>query len=120
MLPKDSYQPIYDLAHMYKRGEGIKQDIQMWAQLLVSLHPQGGNHLFTVEDYFQLGLPFYKAQKFELAVNWLNFVVGKGDVESCFLLGLCYLDGKGVKQDNTQAAYWFEVSAKRGIRECPV
>jgi len=37
-----------------------------------------------------------------------------GDAPSQYLLGRLYMQGKGVKQDYTRAAYWFQQSAAQG------
>ena len=47
-------------------------------------------------------------------VDKLKLVTGELRAEALFLVGLCYSDGKGVKENEKTAALWYEKSAKLG------
>lgn len=49
----------------------------------------------------------------EDVANW-RALAQKGDAEAEYNLGECYLKGEGVKQDEREAANWYEKAANQG------
>jgi TPR repeat protein len=41
----------------------------------------------------------------------------QGDEWACYLLGLCYRDGTGVKRNRRLAGYWFSKAASKGVAD---
>src|SRR5918911_1031109 len=63
---------------------------------------------------FAAGLSAYKAKDYATAVKeWLPLAEA-GDAPSQFNLGLMYLDGTGVPQNDEKAVEWFRRSADQG------
>jgi hypothetical protein len=48
---------------------------------------------------------------FEIAVRYLRQAASSGDSEACYLLGLCYEEGRGVKKDVSEALAWYHKSS---------
>jgi TPR repeat protein len=48
------------------------------------------------------------------AAKWLTLGADRGDAESQHLLGLLYLDGKGVERKPADAYKWLLLSSERG------
>ena len=51
---------------------------------------------------------------FDKAVSEIQLIATNGDAEAQYYLGAMYNDGKGVKKNYTDAAYWFTKSAEQG------
>ena len=51
------------------------------------------------------------------AIKWYLRAVDSGDKGAGYHLGMLYMNGTGVEQDDNQAAKWFQVSAERGIAD---
>ncbi len=49
--------------------------------------------------------------------HWFHFSAKKGDAPSQFKLGILYLGGNGVPQDNIKAAKWFLLAANQGYTQ---
>lgn len=70
------------------------------------LEHSGANpeHEFAMHDYFQKA-----AEIWELNAK-------KDNTEAQFLLGLCYLNGKGLPEDGKQASKWLQTAAENGYQ----
>ncbi len=67
----------------------------------------------------ELGLRYCRGDKgfylnYETATYWLRKAAKQGVAEAQMYLGYCYFNGKGVKQDTTQAVYWIRKAAEQG------
>lgn len=51
----------------------------------------------------------------ETGTNALREAAARGDAKAQFIIASRYLDGQGVSQDLTKAAYWYQQSASRGL-----
>jgi TPR repeat protein len=47
-------------------------------------------------------------------IESLQFAAEDGHLESMFLLGVAYAQGKGIERDDSAAARWFHLAARRG------
>ena len=56
------------------------------------------------------------AQEFDDAAASLRVAAEQGDAEAQYNLGLMYLAGLGVKQDNVEAYAWIRTAAAQGKR----
>ena len=66
------------------------------------------------EELFSLGEEHYNNKKYWQAVKHLRKAAEQGHAEAQSLLGVCYLEGKGILQDDKQAVYWFRKAAEQG------
>jgi uncharacterized membrane protein YtjA (UPF0391 family) len=63
---------------------------------------------------FAVGLTAYENHDYATALREWRPLAEKGSAAAGFNLGLLYYDGRGVAQDFTEAAQWFERSAGQG------
>ena len=59
-------------------------------------------------------LVFYQDKDYERAFPLLLQLAEEENDVAQFVIGLCYQDGTGVKQNNKKAVMWYEASAKQG------
>lgn len=53
-------------------------------------------------------------QDFEIAAELYRLAAGQGDSWAQYLLGLCYLDGEGVRRNRRWAKFWLSKAAHAG------
>lgn len=124
----------YQVGIMLSRGEGVSRDMEkalFWLREAASQgHVDAQIALGTLYAEGEGGTPQDKAE----AVNWLLALAGQGNTDAQAvlkelekdmatdtlpeeeLLARAYasLEGKGVPQDKTEAAYWFRKAAEQG------
>ena len=66
------------------------------------------------EKFLEKGNTTFEAQKFESAVQYYTRAAELGNAEAQYKLGVCYLNGDGVKKDRTEALKWLREAAERG------
>ena len=68
------------------------------------------------EAQYMIGCYFYKAQKYKDAVEWFRKALDKGQgyIKSRYMLGLCFLVGKGVEQDEAKGIKLLTMMAEIG------
>jgi TPR repeat protein len=103
----------YNLALMYDKGEGVKQDL-MQAKLWYDKAAAQG---FAPAQY-NLALMYYKGegvkQDLTRAKLWWEKAAVQGYAQAQYNLGIAYYKGEGVKQDLAQAKLWWEKAAAQG------
>ncbi len=66
----------------------------------------------TITDApYMIGLCYFKANKFDKAMEWFKYAANRGDADSNYYLGLCYEEGKGVEVNNNMALMYYEKAA---------
>ena len=70
-----------------------------------------------VREAYQQGILYYNQKKYTEAAKLFSKAAEHGHVEAQFILGLCYKDGDGVKQDYEEAVKWFRKAAEQGHAE---
>ena len=50
----------------------------------------------------------------DLALQWFKRAALLGDTDAAYNAGVMYLNGRGVAQDDAEAAKWFRMSAEGG------
>ena len=71
--------------------------------------------LFTISaQNFAAGLKAYENQDYATALKEWRPLAEQGSAAAEFNLGLLFYDGRGVAQDFTEAAQWFQRSADQG------
>lgn len=63
---------------------------------------------------YKKGKTSFDEHRFEDAFKHLQYPASKGIPEAQFLLGMCYYNGDGIKQDNYEAAKWIRKAAEQG------
>ena len=56
----------------------------------------------------------YSINDYDFAVRHFTLAAEQGNAEAQFILGFCYYNGEGVKQDNAEAAEWWHKAAEQG------
>lgn len=59
-------------------------------------------------------IEFQRKEAYKAAVKWYRRAAEQGNAEAQGNLGLMYLDGKGVLQDNIRAYIWLHTAASQG------
>lgn len=102
----------------------IKRGIIAFAALIIVLMPLCvisysivllRNH--KTENDLKNGKNAFDEHRFEDAVRLLQHPASQGVSEAQFLLGMCYYNGDGIKQDNYEAIKWFRKAAEQGNSE---
>lgn len=68
---------------------------------------------YTLGKYYHEHDPKHPLKAFE----WFLLAAKQAHVEACYYVGLYYQNGKGVKQDITQAVIWYEKAAVQKDRD---
>ena len=68
----------------------------------------------TAEENYDKGVEVYQSGNHELAFKYFEKAANQGLADSQYLLGLYYIEGKGVEQNEQKAAYWWEKAANQG------
>lgn len=109
-------QAQYDLACIYRNGEGVPQDYAK--SVLWLLKAAEGGHLIAQYD---LGISYARGEgvskDLAKSVQWHTTAARSGLSISQHILGLAYLYGNGVDQDSKIAFMWFQEAANRGWAE---
>ena len=78
--------------------------------LLISCLPRSVNVVADFSD----GYDAYRAGDYKAAVSVWKASAEKGDIDSQYVLGSIYSDGKGVLQDYEEAVKWYTKAAEQG------
>jgi len=134
----------YELYKKYKEGKDIKQD---WAEAYfwfglsqyAALDPRSYNidevakHLTTeqrdaldkkIREWEPSPLPVYmdawdalKHRDYAVSLKMLKSLADQGNAKAQFSLGSLYMQGEGVKQDETEGLKWWGKAAEGGLLE---
>jgi len=105
----------YKLAGFYDRGEGVVLDKKQAISLYRKAADQGNEKaLDALPDCCYSILQ--KSASTE-AFQGLRDLSAKGNSRAQYLLGLCYINGEGVSQSNSEAVEVFLLSARQGNRD---
>lgn len=104
----------YQLALLYGTGRGVPKDdaqaLKWLGEAAAQKLPEAEYRLATVYDRGLFGEPRNEAT----AVKWLRFAARQGHPDAMYALGLMHAEGRGVKQDASEAYGWFLESARKG------
>ena len=109
----------YHLGECYENGiGGLNRDSAKAAELWEQAAKQG-----QVDACRNLGFYYYPEARnvkrftsrkaIDQATVWFEKAAQMGDAESQFMLGVCYMIGKGQNHDPKKAMKWFELAAKQ-------
>jgi hypothetical protein len=99
--PKSTMKPLTFFAHALVPMVVLLATLGLHAPVARADDLRQGVALYEEEDYVAAAAAFTKAAE-------------KGNADAQFNLGLMYLKGQGVAQDNAQALKWFRQSAGQG------
>ncbi len=68
----------------------------------------------STEKLYTQGKALYDAKNYAKAFPLFQTAAQKGHKKAQYRLGLCYDKGRGVKEDDKQAFYWYGLSANQG------
>ena len=111
LVKNDLESILQDSRIRIPQGQGIDSGAELWARSV-----QRGYRYPGVASR-QLGLIFYKENKFDDAMKWFNLGAKKNDPESLRYLGILYFLGQGVKLDYKAADKWLTLAAQNGDLE---
>ena len=132
----------YELARIYYEGDGIQKDYHLAYALMEESANEGyldaqycygimllyGGALAEAEEwldkvrsntedpqvYYYLGLVYEEQERYDDAVESLEFAASSDVVEAMYYLGQMYYYGKNVPVDKAQASEWYLKAAKKG------
>ena len=100
----------YNLALMYRKGQGVPQDDAEAARWYRKSAEQG-----YANAQYNLGVMYAKGQgvpeDYAEAVKWYRKAAAQGKADAQYNLGVTYYNGQGVPQDYVQAHMWFDLAA---------
>ena len=68
----------------------------------------------TPEDWLRKAEKLTSEKRYDEAVVWYRKAAEQGNADAQYKLGLCYENGKGVRQDYTEAVKWYRIAVNRG------
>ncbi len=96
---------------------GIKEEFAYWAvetwALALDNPQQPTKEVDLPKGTYAEAIAYYDQQKFDKALPIFEKLANLGDEGGQYYLGLMYEDGKGVRQDNTQAVFWYRKAAEQ-------
>ena len=93
----------------YYNGEGTKKDIKRAEYWQLKAANQGNIHAMN-----NLRILYFDQDNIEESLKWTRMGAEHGQIECQYELGGAYKNGKGVKEDIDQAAYWYKMAADNG------
>ena len=106
----------YELALLYKNGDGIIKDAKACHKWLLSAAQNGHVEAqFLVAEQYYYGNPIQMDKK--AAAVWYQKAANAKHPDATFCLGLCYLNGEGVPRDDELAQKYFEQAEKLGSKK---
>ena len=108
----------YNLALMYRKGEGVKQDFKQAHEWFLKAAELGDTKAQT-----NIGASYYKgegvAQNFKEAYKWYLKAASQGDaIAQCSLADL-YASGKGIIENYVEAYAWAKIATANGHKLAP-
>jgi uncharacterized protein len=103
----------YNLAEIYIKGAGVKQDFAEAAKWYAKAAEAG-----QPDAQSRLGVMYVKgigvAHDYEKAGQWFMLAAKQDNIDAETYLGFLYAGGMGFKKDNAQALLWFKRAAEAG------
>ena len=105
------------LGSMYNNGFGVEKDearaFDWFSKAAEQGHATAAQHVAGVYQSRGHSLATEAMDNYEKASQWYLLAAEKGDIFSQHLIGLNYLHGRGVQQDQVQAYKWFVIIDRR-------
>lgn len=106
----------YDVAQLYRRGQGVKQDFAQaarWYRVAAERSHPVAQYNLAVLYTIGRGVPVDMAE----ARHWYRSAGEQGYAAAQYNLAVLYASGKGGPVDMVQAYLWFELAATKGHKE---
>ena len=111
----------YDLALMYKNGEGTLKNeseaVKWFSKAAEKGYPDAqyelGN-MYYKEGYLVDGQSLFLLNDCQEAAKWYRLAAEQGHVEAQYMMGRMYDKGRGVKQNYLEAFMWYRRAAEKG------
>ncbi|HWB49370.1 MAG TPA: tetratricopeptide repeat protein [Stellaceae bacterium] len=108
-----------ELAILYAKGEGVKQDYATAATWFRAAADQG-----LARAQYDLGVLYERGRGVPLdltqASNWYLKAAQGGQPLAQYNLAVCYTKGQGIRQDLPEAALWYRRAATQGVVQAMV
>ena len=112
----------FSLALCYFEGEGVEQDLDMAILWVERASEQGFEAAAELLELlkaakahpFDLGVACYEKGHYTQAVQHFRTAAEQGIAEAQFNLALCYSQGKGVEESQSEAVRWYRAAAEQG------
>lgn len=112
----------FNLAVCYFRGEGVEKNLDAattWAERAYDQNFEAAAELLkllktTKAHAFDVGVAFLEKNDFVQAVLFFRIAAEQGNAKAQFNLALCYSKGKGVEENQSEAARWYRAAAEQG------
>jgi uncharacterized protein len=106
----------YNLALMYRDGEGVTQDDAEAVKWFRKAAEQG-----VANAQYNLALRYDKGkgvtQDYAEAAKWFRKAAKQGNASAQSNLGVMYFNGEGVTQDVAEALKWYRKAAEQGVAQ---
>lgn len=97
------------LATCYENGYGVSKNIDEAGRWFWMAANQDDIYAQT-----NLGRLYYQHKEYSEAVFWFRKAAESGNASAQNWLGICYGNGRGVREDNAEAVKWFRMAANQG------
>ena len=101
----------YNTGFSYEYSRGVEKDDEQAFAYYLKAAEQG--HEKAQLKLLERGGLYERNGNPAKAIDWYNKVANQGNAEAQYRLGKMYLEGRGIRQDDKQAAHWFEKSAEK-------
>ena len=119
-MPKQAITAIfyvesqYNLAIMYKDGEGTPKDCALAVKWYTTAAEQGCLQAEqTLADFFTRTEPAWQKTVAQ-AAKFYRLAAAQGDPSAQNHLGSYFMMGRGLPKDDNQAVYWYKLAAEGG------
>jgi TPR repeat protein len=103
----------YNLAQMYRTGQGVPQDYKTAVKWYTPAAEQGiALAQANLAQMYRKGQGVPQDDK--TSVKWYTLAAEQGHALAQYNLGVMYGNGKGVIQDNVYAHMWWDIAASSG------
>ena len=121
---KGNINDCYNLALMYQGGEGVHRSIKR-ASVYFKKACNGGNPKdIAMRSCYDLGFLYYIGNRerglelnYRHAFKFFSKACDGGNAQSCYQLGIMYLNAEGVKQNDSTAKEYFRKACDLGYSD---
>jgi uncharacterized protein (TIGR02145 family) len=102
-------QALFELALCYSMGKGVDKNVQKTRELTRKSAEKGFSNAQVLMGHLAKDNKDYQE-----AFRWYKKAAEQGDANGQYELAYCYLNGKGIKQNDKKFLEWLNKSAKNG------
>ncbi|MCY4154631.1 MAG: tetratricopeptide repeat protein [Gammaproteobacteria bacterium] len=105
--PVRSFRPLFGVSAAQAPWVFKSRRLLNWYSLMAELGFAWGQ--------IELACRFWDNADWSAALRFCRLAVEQGNARARYLLGCAYLNGTGVRQNDTEAANWFRLAAEKGV-----